>query len=161
MAMLDWLVWGGWAATRPPASLLSVCRCSRCFGTPAALAQRRQRTESRPTSFILHAVMEVMQEGALAQNKSLGVTDGDAEREGISSDSKCVHLFFISGRRLQAQPHQAYLYGYVRHPDSWHFNFTSSWRNCKYVYWLRLYCRVCECMASDWLWWTNNGHTNL
>ncbi|KAI4829169.1 hypothetical protein KUCAC02_023230, partial [Chaenocephalus aceratus] len=49
---------------------------------------RRQRTESRPTSFILHAVMEVMQEGALAQNKSLGVTDGDAEREGISSDSK-------------------------------------------------------------------------
>ena len=93
---------GGGAATRPTASLLSVCRCSRCFGAPAALAQRRQRTETRPTSFILRAGMEVMQESTLAQNKSLGVTDGVAEREGNQLSLKVFHLFFISKRQLQA-----------------------------------------------------------
>lgn len=86
----------------PAASLLSVCRCSRCFGAPAALAQRRQRTETRPTSFILLAVMEVMQESTLAQNKSPGVTDGVAEREGNQLSLKVFHLFFISGKQLQA-----------------------------------------------------------
>lgn len=68
-----------WAAMWSAASLLSVCRCSQCFGAPAALAKRRQRTETRPSSFILLPVMEVVQESALAQNKSLGVTDGVAE----------------------------------------------------------------------------------
>lgn len=87
---------------RPAASLLSVCRCSRCLGAPAALAQRRQRTETRPTSFILRAVMEVMQESNLAQNKSPGVTDGVTGREGNQLSLKVFHLFFISGRRLRA-----------------------------------------------------------
>lgn len=46
--------------------------------------------------------MEVMQEGASAQNKSPGVTDGVAEREGNQLSLKVFHLFFISGRRLKA-----------------------------------------------------------
>lgn len=92
----DWLVReGGVVTVWPAASLLWVCRCSRCFSAPAALAKRRQRTETRPTSFILHPMMEVTQESTLAQNKSQGVTDGVAEREGISLASKVSFVFHL------------------------------------------------------------------
>lgn len=119
----DWLVQGGGDAVWPTASLLWVCRCSRCFSAPAALAKRRRRTETRPTSFILHPMMEVTQESTLAQNKSPGVTDGDAKQEGNQLGLKVFHLFFISGRWLWTHFWWHHLpgtfgFGYVRCFDS-------------------------------------------
>lgn len=110
---------GGGEAVWPAASLLSVCRCSGCFSAPAALAERRQRTETRPTSFILHPGMEVMQESSLAQNKSLGVTDGVAEQEGNQLSLKVFHLIFhlekaAVGALLMTSPARLFQ-GYVRH----------------------------------------------
>eukprot|EP00064_Thunnus_orientalis_P006220 superscaffoldBa00000639_g6236 len=73
--------------------VFSMLRCSCCLGT--------EKTEDRDQTHLVH--LAHCDGGHAGKHKSLGVTDGVAEREGNQLSLKVFHLFFILGRLLQAR----------------------------------------------------------